>query len=97
MDVNVNGFELCSVDPIFLGVNTGIRERQLRTFLHHIAQAAGQFDLTASLFDHLNFNGKRLAAHTGPCKAVGNANHLGAIQEFRLHTARAKQIFQSLG
>ena len=81
VDVQVALLELFRVDAVLGGVHAHPRNGQLSALLHHVAQRTGDGDLAAAVVHHLHLDGQGLAAHAGPCQTVGNAHHVGTVEE----------------
>ena len=79
------------VDVVFLRQGAGQAHRDLRGFLHHVSQAAGEFSLSGAV-QHEDFQGHHYAADGGPCESVHKPDLVVGFQVLRQELLHAEEI-----
>ena len=77
------------VEPEFRSPRARVRQRRLAGLAHHVAELAGEQQLTLARQD-LDLDGEQFATHLGPRQPVGHADPRLAL-DFRVHEARRPQ------
>lgn len=91
MNMNVARLIEAGVDAERLGMLANIADGSLGRFLHHIAEVAGQLQISGPLH-RKHLNPQQFAAKRGPCESVDNADFILRIDAVLQKLLRSEQF-----